>query len=162
MQITVRHATPHDIGTLAGLYERLESEMAALRPAWPLVDGLPEPVADAIAERISDDSWHGYVAELEGLLVGFLFARDEDLLPQAGGSRMGSIRLIYTDPEAREVGVGEALMERFLDDARRRGVTLFDAHVSPGHRLAKNFFEAHGFKARSIVMHRNDGTGGLE
>lgn len=159
MNITVRMAEPYDVDTLLALYEGLESEMAALRPAWPLVDGLAHPAADALAGLVSDGSWQTYVAELEGLVVGFLFSRDEDLLPQAGGSLMGSIRLIYTTPEARQVGVGEALMERFLDDARGRGVTLFDAHVSPGHRLAKNFFEAHGFKARSIVMHRADAEG---
>jgi hypothetical protein len=27
--------------------------------------------------------------------------------------------------------------------------------VSPGHRIAKNFFEANGFKARHIVMHHD-------
>lgn len=156
VNITVRDATASDVPTLTELYGRLEEEMAALRPAWPLVDGLPHPVSEAIGERIADADWHTYVGDLEGVPVGFLFGRDEETLPQGKGQRIGSVRLLYTDGEAREVGVGEAMMERFLDEARRRGIGLFDAHVSPGHRLAKNFFEAHGFKARSIVMHRND------
>jgi ribosomal protein S18 acetylase RimI-like enzyme len=156
MEITVRDATRDDITDLAALYERLEDEMTALRPAWRLVDALPAPADDAIAARIDDPAWASYVADLDGVPVGFLFSRDEELLPQADGQRMGSIRLIYTDVDAREVGVGEALIGRFLEDARARGVTLFDAHVSPGHRLAKNFFEANGFTARSIVMHRRD------
>jgi hypothetical protein len=48
------------------------------------------------------------------------------------------------------------MMDAFMIDARARGITLFDAHVSPGHRESKNFFESHGFTARSIVMHRSD------
>jgi hypothetical protein len=32
-------------------------------------------------------------------------------------------------------------------------VDRFDAAVPPGHREAKNFFEQHGFSARSITMH---------
>jgi hypothetical protein len=43
-----------------------------------------------------------------------------------------------------------------MDLLRERGITKFDAHVLPGHRLAKNFFEAGGFSARSIIMHHDD------
>ncbi len=78
------------------------------------------------------------------------------MLPQAGGRTIGAIRLIFTDPEAREVGVGEAMMELYLREARAGGIGFFDAHVAPGHRLAKNFFESHGFSARRIVMHHGD------
>ena len=59
---------------------------------------------------------------------------------------------------ARDVGIGETMLDRFLADY---GSThrYFDAHVSPGHRLAKNFFESSGFKARHIVMF-HDASGG--
>jgi hypothetical protein len=43
-----------------------------------------------------------------------------------------------------------------MDLLRKRGISRFDAHVLPGHRLAKNFFEAGGFSARSITMHHDD------
>jgi hypothetical protein len=43
-----------------------------------------------------------------------------------------------------------------LAELRQRGISKFDAHVLPGHRLAKNFFESGGFSARSIVMHHDD------
>jgi hypothetical protein len=43
-----------------------------------------------------------------------------------------------------------------MEKLRERGISKFDAHVLPGHRLAKNFFEAGGFSARSIVMHHDD------
>jgi hypothetical protein len=36
------------------------------------------------------------------------------------------------------------------------GIEAFDAVVSPGHREAKNFYEAHGFSARRITMHSHD------
>ena len=57
---------------------------------------------------------------------------------------------------ARGVGVGEAMMSWILHEMRARGHHLFDAKVSPGHRHAKNFFESHGFAARSITMHHDD------
>lgn len=105
---------------------------------------------------IGDPGWTTYVGEIDGAGVGFLFGRYEALLPQARGSVVASVRYIFTHPQAREVGVAEAMIDRYMTAARVDGVTRFDAHVSPGHRLSKNFFESHGFKARSIVMHRSD------
>ena len=69
---------------------------------------------------------------------------------------MGSIRLVFVEEEARQVAVGEAMRDMAMDLLRERGITKFDAHVLPGHRLAKNFFEAGGFSARSIIMHHDD------
>jgi hypothetical protein len=43
-----------------------------------------------------------------------------------------------------------------LTEHRALGIRLFDARVLPGHRLAKNFFEAGGFSARLIIMHHVD------
>jgi len=54
------------------------------------------------------------------------------------------------------VGVGEAMMALFAHESTDRDIRLFDAIVPPGHRAAKNFFESNGFKARKIIMHRDD------
>ncbi|HUG75093.1 MAG TPA: GNAT family N-acetyltransferase [Acidimicrobiia bacterium] len=156
MQARVVPADTTHVTDLVRLYRGLEGELTALKPIWRLSDGLPEPVEVSLAEIVEDKAWQSYVASIDEVIVGFLLARDEELLPQADGRRVGSLRFIYTDADVREVGVGEAMIERYLADARSRGITLFDAHVSPGHRLSKNFFEAHGFKARSIVMHREE------
>ena len=39
------------------------------------------------------------------------------------------------------------------DSCRGRGCVGIDAIALPGHRAAKNFFEAHGFTARALAMH---------
>jgi ribosomal protein S18 acetylase RimI-like enzyme len=153
---STRPATYGDVPLLVELYRELVVEMTALKRIWAWADGLPEPIADAFGAHLAGSRSVVYVGEYGGVPMGFLVGTDDDLLPQAGGARVGVIRLIYTHPRAREVGVGEAMAGRFLADARERGIQLFDAVVSPGHRLAKNFFESHGFKARRIVMHRDD------
>ena len=86
--------------------------------------------------------------------VAFLVARVGRLLD---GEQIGSIKLVFVEEEARGVGVGEAMRDEVLTRLRLRGLSLFDAYVLPGHRLAKNFFEQGGFAARSIVMHHADG-----
>ena len=150
-----RIATSGDVSTIARLYGALEAEMAALKPMWPLADGVAEPLQDTLAGMVDDPEWGVYLGTYAGHPLGFLAAQDHDLLPQAGGAKVTAIRFIFTESEARRVGVGEAMLERALRDAAERGIDRFDAHVSPGHRDAKNFFESHGFKARSILMARH-------
>jgi GNAT superfamily N-acetyltransferase len=156
---SARLATSADLDVLTDLYDGLLEEMTDLKPVWRLTDGLSEPVAAALEHHLERERDTVYLGEFEGVPMGFLVWREDDLLPQADGARVATIRLIYTTPEARRVGVGEAMMERFLVDAESRGIVLFDAIVPPGHRHAKNFFESNGFKARRIVMHRDDRRG---
>lgn len=156
-EISAREATRDDLERLVELYALLAEEMTPLSPLWPLADGLPEPVADELGCMLSDPEWVVVVGAIDGVVFGLLAARVESILPQAGGRRVGSVRLVFVEQAAREVGIGEAMLAHALAGLRDRGIRTFDAHVLPGHRLVKNFFEASGFKARSIVMSHTDG-----
>lgn len=156
MQIEARPASEEDLPELERLYRLLETEQAALKSLWPVADGLPEPIAASFKAIFDDDESEVVIGTIDGHSVGFMWMRVEPLLPQADGAVVGSARLVFVEPEARGVGVGEAMITMLLDSFRNRGVSLFDSHVSPGHRLAKNFFESHGFSARRIVMHHSE------
>ena len=156
MKLTARRAGPKDLASLETLYRYLEREMEGLHTMWPVADGLDEPVRDSFAEALDEADTIVLIGEIDDYPFGFLMARVERLLAQADGELVGAIRLIFVDPEAREVALGEEMREMALSILRERGITKFDAHVLPGHRLAKNFFEAGGFSARSIIMHHDD------
>ncbi len=156
MKVTARPATEADLDTLTRLYRSLETEMVALHAMWPVADGLDEPVRDSFATALSDPDTVVLIGEIDGYPFGFLLARVERLLAQSDGGRVGAIRLIFVDHDAREVAVGETMRDMALEMLRERGITRFDAHVLPGHRLVKNFFESGGFSARSIIMHHDD------
>jgi ribosomal protein S18 acetylase RimI-like enzyme len=156
MRIEARRAAVEDIVVLERLYRSLEDEMAALHPMWPIASGLDEPVSEAFAMILSDPHTILLIGTIDDHPFGFLLAREEEMLMQAQGEMIGSIRFIFVDHDAREVGVGEAMRETAMDMLRKRGITKFDAHVLPGHRLVKNFFESGGFSARTIVMHHDD------
>jgi ribosomal protein S18 acetylase RimI-like enzyme len=156
MRINARVAGADDLLALVRLYRGLESEMTALHPMWPLADGLAEPIDSSFHLLLDDPEALVVMGEVDGYPFGFAVARIEEILPQAAGERIGSIRLIYVEPEAREIALGEEMRDYAMDLLRRRGITRFDAHVLPGHRLAKNFFEAGGFSARAIIMHHDD------
>jgi len=154
MLIGARRASETDLLELERLYRVLETEMVALRPIWRMADGLPVPEESALQTALHEQLV--LIGTIDTVAVGFLVARARDLLPQAGGEQIASIDVLFTEPEARGVGVGEAMLDAALVELRAAGIRRFDAPVLPGHRQAKNFFEAHGFKARSIIMHHED------
>jgi GNAT superfamily N-acetyltransferase len=151
-----RIAEPADRDLLVSLYRLLEVEMASYSDLWSITDGLAEPASDSWDRILESDAHVVVIGSYEGHPFGFLMARIETVLPQGDGLRLGAIRLVFVDHDAREVGVGEAMRETLLEQLRDRGISRFDAHVLPGHRLAKNFFEQGGFSARHIVMHHDD------
>ena len=156
MKVTARRARREDLATLEALYRSLEDEMKGLHTMWPVADGLDEPVRESFGDALENPDTVVLVGEIDDYPFGFLMATVERLLTQADGELVGAIRLIFVDLEAREVALGEEMRELALSILRERGITKFDAHVLPGHRLAKNFFEAGGFSARSIIMHHDD------
>lgn len=156
MRVVARPALEGDIPALETMYRSLEREMEGLHKMWPVADGLDEPVTESFHEALDEPDTVVLIGEIDGYPFGFVMVRVERLLAQADGELVGAIRLIYVDQEAREVALGEEMRELALAMLRERGITKFDAHVLPGHRLAKNFFEAGGFSARSIIMHHDD------
>ena len=156
MNVAARPATVADLPRLVELYGPAIAEQIELREAWAVAEGLAEPVADTLAEIIADEASYVGVGLIDDLVFGFVWARIEDMLPQAGGEKIGVVRLVYVEEEARTVGVGEAMLAAAMSHLRAQGISRFDAIVSPGHRLAKNFFESADFKARRITMYHRD------
>ena len=156
MRVEARRATDDDLEVLVDLYRLLEDEMTILHPMWPIADGLNIPIESSMKELLEDPDTVVVVGTVDDFPFGFMTATVEGLLDQAAGERVGSIRLVFVDHGAREIGVGEAMRDVVLAELRERGITKFDAHVLPGHRLVKNFFESGGFSARSIIMHHDD------
>ena len=110
----------------------------------------------SLATCLEDELAAVFLGEIDEYPLGFIYGRSESLNVHEGETRVGTIRFVFVEEEARGVGVGEIMRDALLDHFRSSGHTLFDAHVLPGHRLAKNFFEAGGFSARTIVMHHDD------
>ncbi len=80
------------------------------------------------------------------VVVGFVVARSD---------LRGSIDAIYVTPEARGVGVGQALLESAVEALVSRGCVDLDVNCLPGDRSSKRLMESSGFKARQITMTRH-------
>jgi GNAT superfamily N-acetyltransferase len=149
----VRPATAADLDRIVELYAELRLEFGGYRGRWYELEAWPEPAEAALAAAITDPETLVLVGTIDGYPIGYMVAGIADALPQAGGERVGRIHDLFVEPQAREVGVGEALLSEAIDWYRGRGVRCADIMVLPGHRAAKNFCEENGFVARAIVMH---------
>ena len=92
-----------------------------------------------------------WVGDLDGSAMGFAVAR---LVELADGTPLAEIDALYVLPEARGVGLGEALMDEVLVWAAGAGAAAVDAVALPGDRVTKNFFERYGMTARALQVHR--------
>ena len=91
------------------------------------------------------------VGEIDDEVVGYARVRADRL---ATGDLLARLTDVYVEPDAREVGVGEALLDAAIEWAVVRGCTGIDSVALPGMRDTKNFFETAGLVARAIVVHR--------
>jgi GNAT superfamily N-acetyltransferase len=69
------------------------------------------------------------------------------------GAALGTVTDLFVEDAAREVGVGERIIDDLVAFCIERGCIGIDAAALPGHRATKNFFEEHHFTARLLTMH---------
>jgi GNAT superfamily N-acetyltransferase len=67
------------------------------------------------------------------------------------GQRIATVVRVFVTAPARQVGIGDALINASKDAARQRGCVRIDALSLPGDRETKNLYERNGLTARLIV-----------
>lgn len=138
--VTVRAIEPSDLAAVVAIDEKLTGhvrkdywrtrfDIAALRPPWM-----------------------SSVAEMDGRVVGFLFAWvGESEFGIAGPT--GWIDLIGVDPAYRGRGVGEALVDRFVDGARElRAIQKVATLIDLAQPDIREFFVRRGFRHGPMVQ----------
>jgi len=151
--LLVRTATPADIGAVDALLGRSYGPL--LRPDYPpstLVLALPR-MARAQPHLLASGRY--FLAEDEGQLLG---AGGWSPEPPGGGAVMpglGHVRHVATDARAARRGVGRAVMERVMAEAREAGALRLS---SLSTLTAVPFYEALGFQPLRPVLLRVGGA----
>ena len=148
----VRPATEDDLGRVAELARAGIAELTPMRggAVWAAREARREPIEESLRASLANGDTHVVVGTIDGFAIGYAAVHLEVL---NDGSRLGVIDDIFVEPDAREVGVGEAMMGDLVRWCEERGCAGMDAMALPGHRSTKNFFEESGFTARKLVMH---------
>lgn len=142
----VRPAAVGDAAVLAWLDSEARAQVVDRRGGVELLADVPE-WSELDAARLVGSAEHCVlVAEIDDVAVGY-----------AAAVCIGAVcrvERLYVEPEARELGLGEELLEQLTAYARRVGVERIESTALPGDRETKNLFERFGMKARLLVVSR--------
>lgn len=150
---SARAATADDLDQLAALAGLAVEERRSERGGaeWEARNLPAEWSVQGLAAINASDSAIVVAGLLEESLVGVARAQVETLRT---GRRVAFIGELFVLPDAREVGVGEAMMDLLLKWSTDQRCDAVEAMVLPGNRQAKNMFERYGLVARAIIVQR--------
>ena len=152
MEEACRPATPADVARVAELARAAIDELAPMRggAVWKAREARAEPVEEGLEALLDDADARVVVATIDDVVLGYAVVRLEHL---GDGSVLGVVDDIFVEEGARQIGLGEMMMDDLVAWCDERKCIGMDAMALPGHRATKNFFEDARFTARQLIMH---------
>ena len=152
MEEACRPAEATDVPRIAELARLAIEELAAMRggEVWKAREARAEPIEDGLEALLDHADARMVVATIDEVVVGYAVVLLEYL---GDGSVLGIVTDIFVEEGARQVGLGELMIDDLMTWCEERKCIGMDAMALPGHRATKNFFEESGFTARQLVMH---------
>jgi len=146
-----RRATTTDIDALARLWEEAVAELDGQRGGTLLAGSLARPdIFGYLSACLNDPDRLIVVGLIDGVEVGVASA----ICNRERREPVAALEVIFVEPQARQIGVAETMIEVVTEWAGEKRCAGVDAPALPGNRAAKAFFETHGFLARLLIMHR--------
>lgn len=146
MDPVVRLATADDIEELGWLQDRARSALVGVRGGE-----LRLRECHAITDWravLADPGTAVYVGTLDAAVLGYLVVQFR------GEVDRGVITVAFVEEGARELGLGDTMVEHAIADVRSHGLTGIEAVALPGDRETKNLYERAGLTARKITVYK--------
>jgi len=159
MTTTIRQAGPDDAATLAQIgAEAFTTAYAADLPAGPLAAFAAETFAEArVAADLAEQPGCYLLLEVDGEAAGFAQLRDGPPPRGVSGPRPVELSRIYLLEKWTGRGMGTALMQASVDEARRRGYATLWLGVWERNSRAIAFYHKWGFVDAGDVAFRFGG-----
>jgi ribosomal protein S18 acetylase RimI-like enzyme len=117
-----------------------------------------ERTADAYRHHLDDPSTRVTVAEVDGALAGYaLIHWPSEFAAESDAARPLALHQLYCAPKATGLGIGAALMEWALGEARALGCDAVQLSVYSENYGAQRFYARYGF-AKIADIHFMVGT----
>ena len=102
--------------------------------------------------------FHDWIPEIsteERLVVAYYNDIPAGLIRFTARAPEAEVTFHFVQPELRDLGIGEQLLEEAIAVAKRARCSDFYGWVSPGDRVAKLTYEAQGFRSDKIRVRRD-------
>ena len=148
MEEFVRPAVPQDVDELVCLETEYREAARDSRGGTAWLRDHAALMASDWAALLGDASAHTVVSGIDGAVLGVASMHRDPT------RNCASIDRIYVTEAAREVGLGDAMLDALVQAARHWGVHDIEAEALPGDRDTKNLYERAGLVARLIVVNK--------
>lgn len=130
----VRPATVDDIGDLTAFRRAMFESMGVHDVAR--LTAMETAVSAYLHDALPGETYHGWVAEIDGRVVGSggLVIQHLPPGPRNLDGRQGYILNVYTVPEWRDQGIATAIVQAMLDYLQEIGVPVATLHATDAGR----------------------------
>ena len=146
-----RLATLDDIQKLVELRIKFIKEVRIDAPTDGL-DEYREVMSNYLKKEMSSGNFIAWLAITNNEIIatsGLITIQRQPQLWNMSGQEV-YIMNMYTKPEWRRKGIGTAILEKLIDEARNRGVEAIKLHATP---MGKALYEKRGFKMAHPEMY---------
>ena len=144
---TLRTFQPGDMGMIAARQSILYRNIYGWGPQIEVIEG---EVTTAFLRNFKPGREQCWVAEVDGMMAGSIFLTDE-------GEGLSRLRLLYVEPFARGLGIGNALVETCVGFAREVGYSAITLWTHTVLESARRIYAAHGFRIVESHVHEEFG-----
>jgi len=145
---SLRPFRPGDMGLIAARQSILYREVYGWGPQIEVIEG---EVTTAFLRDFKPGREQCWVAEVGGVVAGSIFLTDE-------GEGKSRLRLLYVEPFARGLGIGDALVAACVGFAREVGYREMTLWTHTILESARRIYAAHGFEIIDVHTHEDFGT----
>jgi DNA-binding MarR family transcriptional regulator/GNAT superfamily N-acetyltransferase len=148
VEVRLRDLRPGDLGLVISRQAALYAQEYGWNADYEaLVAGI---LADFVRsfDASRDEAW---IADIDGEMVGSIF------LVHSETAGVGKLRLLYVEPSARGMGIGQSLVSTCIVRAREAGYQRLDLWTNSVLSDARRIYERAGFRLVSEEAHRSFG-----
>lgn len=140
----IRPMMREDYPAVQTLYRELFFEMAAIAPMYIQAADQDVEYLDAVLDSDEDDV---LVADEEGTILGFVVLQTQltPPIPCMVRYRFAALMDLMVRPDARNKGIGTALIDAAKAWTRQNGLRFLELDVLSGNQRARSLYEREGF-----------------
>jgi ribosomal protein S18 acetylase RimI-like enzyme len=144
-QVVYRLVREEDFPVIREMYTRLNQVFYRMGYRLPHPDNVGEVWLESFRRTLGRFS-NIFIAELDGVVAGFMLCRIKRVPQYMGGVLVGELSDMWIIPEARRLGIGDKLSRLALDWLKAQGTHSVEIQVLKDNDASWKLYDRMGFQ----------------